>query len=199
MKKFTKILAVALAVLILMMTSITVFADSAGLLEVDTVQTIQQSGGALTTYHFTTEEEGHYLIHTSTSDDTTDPYLNVYYYDEFDEPIYVALADNSIFDCYDGEDTFYAEAGKLYFIEVGNNNYDEDYVEYDVCIEEWEEGLHYYCHDYDGDACCDVCGYDYCDHSCHDGGFFWRITNFFNRLFRINMLCECGNYHWGAQ
>lgn len=196
MKKFSKILAIAIAVLMLMMTSITAFADSAGSLEVDTVQAICQVGGAWTTFHFVAEEDGHYLIHTSTSDDTTDPYVDVYYYDESGEPIYVAVVTDSIGGCYDSEDTFYAEAGKLYFVEVGNYNWDEDYVEYEVCIEEWEEGLHYYHIDYDEDGCCDRCEYDYCDHKCHDGGFFWRITNFFNRLFGINLVCECGIYHW---
>ena len=196
MKKFSKVFAVALAIHMLMMTSITAFADSAGSLEVDTVQAICEVGGAWTTFHFTSEEGGTYLIHTSTSDDTTDPYVSIYYYDEDDNTVNIAYADDSLDGCLDGEATFYAEADKLYFVEVGNWNWDEEYVEYEVCIEEWEEGLHYYHYDYDWDAVCDDCGYDYCDHSCHDNGFFWRLINFFNRLFRINEVCECGNYHW---
>lgn len=196
MKKFSNVLAVALVVLMLMMTSITALADSAGSLEVDTVQAICEVGGASTTFHFSSEEGGTYLIHTATSDDVTDPYINIYYYDDEDCEIIVAYSDDSLFGCYDSEVSFYAEPGVLYFIEIGNYNSDSEFVEYEVCIEEWEDGLHYYHYDYDGDACCDNCGYDYCDHKCHDNGFFWRIANFFNRLFRINQVCECGNFHW---
>lgn len=38
-----------------------------------------------------------------------------------------------------------------------------------------------------------------CDHACHKGGmsgFFWLITNFFNKLFRLNSVCSCGEPHY---
>ncbi|MBQ8767155.1 MAG: hypothetical protein IJZ16_10175 [Clostridia bacterium] len=198
MKKFTKILAVALAVLMLMMTSVTAFADRPYLPLGEAVY-VEQYGGDYDEFNFCSEEGGYYLIHTASLEDWMDPSIYVFYYDDVDGEVYVAYSDDSLFGNFDSEVEFYAEPGIVYYIRFSNYNGEEDNVIYDVCIEEWEEGLHYYCHDYDGDACCDVCGYDYCDHSCHDGGFFWRITNFFNRLFRINMFCECGNYHWGAQ
>ena len=62
---------------------------------------------------------------------------------------------------------------------------------------------------YTGDIVCSVCGKllengeeiealdpsDVCDHMCHkDGflGFIWKIINFFQKLFGINSVCECG-------
>ncbi len=38
-----------------------------------------------------------------------------------------------------------------------------------------------------------------CDHNCHKGGiagFFWKIGNFFNKIFRIKQYCECGAAHY---
>ena len=38
-----------------------------------------------------------------------------------------------------------------------------------------------------------------CDHMCHRGGimgFFWKIVNFFNKLFGLNPVCECGRAHY---
>ena len=38
-----------------------------------------------------------------------------------------------------------------------------------------------------------------CDHICHqDGimGFFWKIVNFFSKLFGTNPVCECGATHY---
>ena len=35
-----------------------------------------------------------------------------------------------------------------------------------------------------------------CDHMCHDGGFFWNIINFFQKLFRIEQYCGCGAAHY---
>ncbi|MBO5333267.1 MAG: bifunctional metallophosphatase/5'-nucleotidase [Clostridia bacterium] len=39
-----------------------------------------------------------------------------------------------------------------------------------------------------------------CDHICHKDGFFvniiWSLTNFFNKLFRINHICDCGVDHY---
>jgi len=54
-------------------------------------------------------------------------------------------------------------------------------------------------HDGNSDGVCDDCGYDMagnCSHSCHKGGFFWKIINFFNKLFKINKYCSCGKAHY---
>lgn len=195
MKKFSKVLAVVLAVLMFMMTSITAFADHA-YLQLGETETISQVGGEYDTFNFSSEDGGWFLIHTATDDDITDPYIYIYSYDDDGEIMFSASADDSLYGCYDSELCFYAEPGEVYYIDFGNYNSDLEYAEYEVCIEEWEDGLHYYHYDYDWDSVCDECGYDYCDHKCHDNGFFWRIANFFNRLFRINQVCECGNYHW---
>ncbi len=66
---------------------------------------------------------------------------------------------------------------------------------------------------YTGDLVCSVCGKllengeeiealdpsDVCDHMCHkDGflGFIWKIVNFFQKLFGISPVCECGAVHY---
>ena len=39
----------------------------------------------------------------------------------------------------------------------------------------------------------------YCDHMCHQGGivgFFWKIVNFFSKLFGSNPVCGCGMAHY---
>lgn len=61
--------------------------------------------------------------------------------------------------------------------------------------------------DADNDGTCDTCGTDLgtnpaknCSHLCHKTSgiqaFFWKIINFFNKLFKINQDCECGAKHW---
>ena len=58
--------------------------------------------------------------------------------------------------------------------------------------------------DNDGNGYCDGCGEQLdsivlCDHNCHKGGisgFIWKIVNFFNKLFGINKVCECGVAHY---
>ena len=35
-----------------------------------------------------------------------------------------------------------------------------------------------------------------CTHSCHKGGFFYKIALFFWKLFKINKECACGVYHY---
>ena len=58
--------------------------------------------------------------------------------------------------------------------------------------------------DNDGDGYCDADNELLdptveCDHNCHkDGisGFFWKIINFFNKLFKTNPYCECGVAHY---
>lgn len=52
-------------------------------------------------------------------------------------------------------------------------------------------------HTYNGQTCID-CG-DNCSCNCHKGGisgFFWKIINFFNKLFKNNQECKCGAKHW---
>ncbi len=60
-------------------------------------------------------------------------------------------------------------------------------------------------HDYDDDKDeeCNTCGYDRtenCDCRCHNDSFFakifWKITNFFNKLFKKNAICDCGIAHY---
>lgn len=46
---------------------------------------------------------------------------------------------------------------------------------------------------------CSVCGESNCDHMCHEDGilgFFWKIINFFCKLFGMNQTCDCGALHW---
>ncbi len=53
--------------------------------------------------------------------------------------------------------------------------------------------------DKNGDIVCDRCGEHFCSHICHkDGfmGFIWKIINFFQKLFGINPVCECGAAHY---
>ena len=71
--------------------------------------------------------------------------------------------------------------------------------------------------DHNGDYMCDNgCGYEYekpapkqpdenenpskdCSCNCHKGGisgFFWKIINFFNKLFKNKQYCACGAKHW---
>ena len=56
--------------------------------------------------------------------------------------------------------------------------------------------------DENGDEICDNCGRDLklnCNHLCHKSGiagFFWKIINFFYKLFRVNKYCKCGAAHW---
>lgn len=53
--------------------------------------------------------------------------------------------------------------------------------------------------DNDPDGYCDGCGELLCDHNCHKGGiagFFWKIGNFFNKIFRTKQYCECGAAHY---
>jgi len=52
-------------------------------------------------------------------------------------------------------------------------------------------------HSYEGDTCT-RCGNvkPACSHMCHNGNFFWKFINFFNKLFKINQYCSCGKAHW---
>ena len=38
-----------------------------------------------------------------------------------------------------------------------------------------------------------------CSHNCHKSGisgFFWKIINFFNKIFKLKEYCNCGAKHW---
>jgi len=53
--------------------------------------------------------------------------------------------------------------------------------------------------DNDGDGYCDNCDEQLCNHRCHKTGFIgflWKIINFFNKLFGLNKICECGVAHY---
>lgn len=57
--------------------------------------------------------------------------------------------------------------------------------------------------DKNGDGACDTCGKEVsknCTHICHKtkgiSKFFWKIINFFNKLFKIKQYCSCGAKHW---
>ena len=64
-----------------------------------------------------------------------------------------------------------------------------------------EDHEHFY--DDDEDETCNICGYDRtenCDCRCHNDNFFakiiWSITNFFNKIFKKNKICDCGIAHY---
>ncbi len=67
------------------------------------------------------------------------------------------------------------------------------------CGESYTETIYATGHkDEDGDIICDKCGISYCSHLCHKSIFkiLWKIINFFNKLFGINAVCECGMAHY---
>ncbi len=188
MKKTSKFLAVALAVLMLMMTSITAFADGETyLLETNEMYDVYVPGESYTYFGFIAEESGCYVIDTFITeyDEAADPYIEVY----DDDGNMVAYND----DCYGLESAvvFYAEEGEYYVIYCSDASNTEDSY---YCISITET-----CADFSQDGYCDSCRDLLCSHNCHKGGivgFFWKITNFFNKLFGINEYCECGAYHW---
>ncbi len=53
--------------------------------------------------------------------------------------------------------------------------------------------------DNDNNNACDNCGVSVCGHLCHKTGFMsflWKIICFFQKLFSINPVCECGMAHY---
>ena len=60
---------------------------------------------------------------------------------------------------------------------------------------------HEHTYDNDKDKTCNICGFDRtddCSCNCHAGGikaFFFKIINFFQKLFGINKVCACGVKH----
>ncbi|MBQ1994799.1 MAG: hypothetical protein II237_01255, partial [Clostridia bacterium] len=69
------------------------------------------------------------------------------------------------------------------------------------CGEEKTETIEPTGHDFDGSKCtvCDFDKADDCNCNCHKNGIpglFWKIINFFNKLFRSKQYCSCGAKHW---
>ena len=152
---------------------------------------IYQEGWEEESFNFIAPEEGWYVLSTYTYDEETDPYI--YIVDSYGYE--VGRCDDSAYCSLNGEAWFYAYEGETYTIYVGN--YNENSTNFEVYFEQANEYSHIYCTDFiNGDGYCDFCDYQICDHRCHNDGFFWRIANFFNRVFRINERCDCGIYHW---
>ncbi len=70
-----------------------------------------------------------------------------------------------------------------------------------VCGDTYTETIDPTGHDFDGSKCKN-CDYDKatdCSCNCHKSGisgFFWKIINFFNKLFKSKQFCACGAKHW---
>ncbi len=192
MKKLSKVLAVVLAMVMLMMTSITAFADYFPLdtdFEVNVPANVVYEETEILSgdnWTFVPEESGCYTIYAYgwwSDDEFVDPVVEVY---NSDGDI---LAMND--DAYGYADSvlcFYAEEGEVYTISF--YEYYGNEVSYYAYLEQS-------CRDIDGDGYCEGCRDRLCYHSCHDGGFFWQFVNFFNRIFGINQFCDCGAPHWG--
>ncbi len=188
MKKFNKILAVALVVVMLIMTSVTAFADRP-LYEMAEGERcyIEVPAGDYEGWYFVPEYDGCYIIDTwITSDcDYADPIVTVY---EYYDGEYYEIAYND--DCYylEAAACFYGYEGETYYIDFSDYSDEHDTT--------YEAEINSGCLDSDYDGYCNGCWDRLCYCGCHDNGFFWRIRNFFNRLFRINEVCACGAYHW---
>lgn len=193
MKKYSKIIAVAMAVLMIMMTSITAFADYPVLTEgelhgVNIVEAFEET----VTFVFTSDETAEYVLNSfyNEEDDDIDPFVTIYDEDGYE----IANGDDTGLEDLNFTVRFVAEAGQVYYIELASFLGDDSF---DIMIEACDE--HTECFDNDYDAYCDWCDELLCDHICHKGGitgFFWKIINFFNSLFFINPFCECGAWHY---
>lgn len=69
------------------------------------------------------------------------------------------------------------------------------------CGEEKTETIEPTGHDFEGSKCtvCDFDKADDCNCNCHKNGIpglFWKIINFFNKLFKSKQYCSCGAKHW---
>ena len=152
----------------------------------------------------------------SVSDDVKGLDFDLIYYYEAGETYYFDIHNLS------GEGTFSVTFDRIvHTADDGSEHTDFEVVEgsYSNCTEHgYTNGL--YCNDCEeyvygyeelplneswhidegGDDVCDRCGAKlYCEHMCHrDGivGFFWKIINFFNKLFGLNPVCVCGNEHY---
>ncbi len=68
-----------------------------------------------------------------------------------------------------------------------------------ACGDSYTEDIPANGHSVNKDGYCDTCDEKVCDHNCHKGGisgFFWKIANFFNKLFGTKKYCECGYAHY---
>ena len=138
-----------------------------------------------TSYELTAEWDGDYTFYTYQEEDGATVYVKAYMSGYEYTPI-------------NGEtDSVYAPTEEgLYACEV---TFADDTTE----MSDVFEGPHAH-DDSDDDAYCDGCDELLdpsveCDHNCHKGGikgFFWKITNFFNRIFGLNKVCECGVAHY---
>ena len=192
MKKISKVLAIALAVIMIMMTSITAFADYPVLTEgelhsVNIVNEVEDT----VTFTFQSDKTAEYVLcsYNNEEDDDIDPYVTIY-----DEDGYEVAYGDDTYEDFNFVVRFTVQAGAVYYIEVASFNGDDSF---DIMLEACDE--HTECYDNDWNGYCDWCDELLCDHACHkDGiaGFFWRITNFFNMIFFINPFCECGAWHY---
>ena len=182
-----KVLAVALAVLMLMMTAIPAFAAySIDVIEEGDWLTVSLGADDWQYYSFIPETSGCYVIETFVREDCdyADPIIIVNLAENGDD-----IVSDDIYDL-DAAVCFYANARCEYYIFLGD--YNGNAVDYDVTINK-------YCADLDFDGYCDGCWDALCDCNCHEGGiigFFWSIKNFFNMIFGLNEVCDCGAWHW---
>ena len=192
MKKFNKVLAVALAVLMLMMTSIPAFADKHNYGEVEVGELINCNiVDENMEFTFVAPYTGEFLVEAC-QDVLFDDYFDVYVY------VYDAYGNEIAYDDDSGKNggfaaPFIGYEGETYYIEIGT------YSEQDSFFLLVSDFFHEYCFDNNYDGYCDGCDELLCDCDCHEDGilgFFWSIKNFFNRLFRIDEQCECGAWHW---
>lgn len=69
------------------------------------------------------------------------------------------------------------------------------------CGETYTETIEATGHDFDGSVCVN-CSYnksENCSCNCHKtgiAGFFWKVINFFNKIFKIKQYCDCGINHY---
>lgn len=74
--------------------------------------------------------------------------------------------------------------------------FETDHLSYYVLVEE-----HVHTYGEDGEICTD-CGFDRtegCGCNCHKtgiAGFFWKVINFFNKIFKLKQECKCGIKHY---
>lgn len=185
MKKFNKVLAVALAVLMLAMTAVPAFAAGLYMYEGEDAY-VEVPRRGYEEWIFVPEYSGCYTIDTWVIDEDTDadPYVQVY-----DEDGNLIVENDDYYDL-ESAVCFYAYEGEEYSICFFDA--DDKRAVYEAQINGW-------CGDYDYDGYCDGCWDNLCGCDCHEGGilgFFWSIKNFFNKLFRINEQCDCGAWHW---
>lgn len=122
-----------------------------------------------------------------------DGYFDLYAYGVDSEMRVKAYISSYEYTAIDGEtDALYAPTEEgLYACEV-------TFVDGTTEMSEMFEGPHI--HSYEDGVC--GCGDEIiieCDHNCHKGGIvglFWKIANFFNRIFGTKQYCDCGIAHY---